>query len=199
MTTQLSRSVRLFLLVAAAVFLTLLGLTQTTQTALAHTRVEVGPYAIVVGWLAEPPIVGERNALTIEITENELPVTGAEATLDVEVLYGGRTWRVNMNPTNTPGLYTATLFPTVRGQYTVRLFGTLPNAEVDVPVDPEEVLPASNLQFPQPLPDTIALQEQVNQLQAELQSARTLSYLGGGVGLLGVVLGLVGLLRRRPG
>ncbi len=199
MTTQLSRSARLFLLVAAAVFLTLLGLTQTTQTALAHTRVEVGPYAIVVGWLAEPPIVGERNALTIEITENELPVAGAEATLDVEVLYGGRTWRVNMNPTNTPGLYTATLFPTVRGQYTVRLFGILPNAEVDVPVDPEEVLPASNLQFPQPLPDTIALQEQVTQLQTELQSARTLSYLGGGVGLLGVVLGLVGLLRRRPG
>ena len=199
MTTQLSRSVRLFLLVAAAVFLTLLGLTQTTQTALAHTRVEVGPYAIVVGWLAEPPIVGERNALTIEITENELPVAGAEATLDVEVLYGGRTWRVNLNPTNTPGLYTATLFPTVRGQYTVRLFGALPNAEIDVPVDPEEVLPASNLHFPQPLPDTIALQEQVNQLQAELQSARTLSYLGGGVGLLGVALGLVGLLRRRSG
>jgi len=199
MTTQLSRSVRLFLLVAAAVFLTLLGLTQTTQTALAHTRVEVGPYAIVVGWLAEPHIVGERNALTIEITENELPVAGAEATLDVEVLYGGRTWRVNLNPTNTPGLYTATLFPTVRGQYTVRLFGALPNAEIDVPVDPEEVLPASNLHFPQPLPDTIALQEQVNQLQAELQSARTLSYLGGGVGLLGVALGLVGLLRRRSG
>jgi hypothetical protein len=61
-----------------------------------------------------------------------------------------------------------------------------------VPVDPEEVLPASNLQFPQPLPDTIALQEQVNQLQAELQSARTLSYLGGGLGLLGIVLGWLG-------
>lgn len=196
MTTQLARSVRLFFLVGTAVFLAVLGLSQSAKTALAHTRVEVGPYAIVVGWLAEPPIVGERNALTIEITENELPVTGAEATLDVEVLYGGRTWRVNMNPTNTPGLYTATLFPTVRGQYTVRLFGALANTEVDVPVDPEEVLPASNLQFPQPLPDTIALQEQVSQLQAELQGARTLSYLGSGLGLLGIVLGVVGLLRR---
>lgn len=199
MKIQLSRSVRIFLLVGTAVFLMAIGFIQTTQTALAHTRVEVGPYAIVVGWLVEPPIVGERNALTIEISENELPVTGAEATLDVEVLYGGRTWRVNMNPTETPGLYTATLFPTVRGQYTVRLFGMLPNTEVDVPIDPEEVLPASNLHFPQPLPDTIALQEQVDQLQAELQSARTLSYVGGGLGLLGIVLGLVGLLRRRSG
>lgn len=103
-----------------------------------------------------------------------------------------------MNPTNTPGLYTATLFPHRARSVTVRLFGTLPNAEVDVPVDPEEVLPARAI-CTQPLPDTIALQEQVNQLQAKLQSARTLSYLGGGVGLLGVVLGLVGLLRRRPG
>lgn len=199
MTTQLSRSIRPFLWIAAAVFLAGIGLTHSTQAALAHTRVEVGSYAIVVGWLVEPPIVGERNALTIEISESELPVTGAEATLDVEVLYGGRTWRVNMNPTETPGLYTATIFPTVRGQYTVRLFGTLPNAEVDVPVDPEEVMPASNLHFPQPLPDTIALQEQVDQLQAELQSARILTYVSGGIALLGFVLGVIGLLRRRSG
>ncbi|MBK8901036.1 MAG: hypothetical protein IPM53_07630 [Anaerolineaceae bacterium] len=199
MTTQLSRRVRMFLLVGAAVFLAGIGLTRSIQTALAHTRVEVGPYAIVVGWLQEPPIVAERNALTIEISEDEQPVTGAEATLDAEVLYAGRTWRVNLNPTETPGLYTATLFPTVRGLYTVRLFGTLPNTDVDVQVDPEEVLPASNLHFPQPLPDTIALQEQVDQLQAELQTARTLAYIGSGVGLLGVLLGVAGLLRRGSG
>jgi hypothetical protein len=153
----------------------------------------------VVGWLQEPPIVGERNALTIEISEDEQPVTGAEATLDVEVLYAGRTWRVNMNPTETPGLYTAVLFPTVRGVYTTRLFGTLPNADVDVELDPEEVLPASNLHFPEPLPDTIALQEQVDQLQADLQTARTWAFVGVGGGVLGIVLGLTALFRRQSG
>jgi hypothetical protein len=197
MTTQLSRNAKLLFLWGTVVFLALLGLTQSTRTALAHTRVEVGPYAMVVGWLQEPPIVGERNALTVEISEDEQPVTGAEATLNVEVLYAGRTWRVNINPTETPGLYTAVLFPTVRGIYTTRIFGTLPNAEVDVQVDPEEVLPASNLHFPEPLPDTIALQEQVDQLQAELQTARLWSFIGVGVGSLGLVLGLVGLLQRR--
>ncbi|WP_420643273.1 hypothetical protein [Candidatus Leptofilum sp.] len=199
MTTQLAHQVRKIVLWGTAVFLALLTLTQTSGTALAHTRVEVGPYAIVVGWLQEPPIVGERNALTIEVTEEKQPVAGAEATLDLEVLYAGRTWRVNMNPTETPGLYTATLFPTVRGAYTVRLFGSLPNAEVDATVDPEEVLPASTLHFPQPLPDTIALQEQVTQLEAELQTARTWSFVGSGAGLAGILLGLVGLLRRRSG
>ncbi|MEZ4595069.1 MAG: hypothetical protein R3D55_28595 [Chloroflexota bacterium] len=197
MTTQLAQHARRFLLWGTAVLIALFTLTQTSHPALAHTRVEVGPYAIVVGWLQEPPIVGERNALTIEITEDEQPVAGAEATLDVEVLYAGRTWRVNMNPTTTPGLYTATLFPTVRGVYTTRLFGTLGSTEIDVELDPEEVLPASNLQFPQPLPDTIALQEQVTQLEAELQTARTWAFVGSGAGLFGIVLGAVGLLRRK--
>ena len=197
MTTQFVQRVRRSFLWGPAVLLALFLLSQTRSTVLAHTRVEVGPYAIVVGWLQEPPIVGERNALTIEISENELPVSGAEATLDVEVLYAGRTWRVNMNPTETPGLYTATLFPTVRGVYTTRLFGTLGSTAVDVQVDPEEVLPASNLQFPQPLPDSIALQEQVDQLQAELQTARTWAFVGSGAGLFGIVLGFLGLLRRK--
>ena len=199
MTTQFNQWMKRFFWWGTAVFLALFTLSQTSQTALAHTRVEVGPYAIVIGWLQEPPIVGERNALTLEITEDEQPVSGAEATLDVEVLYAGRTWRVNMNPTTTPGLYTATLFPTVRGVYTTRLFGTLGSTEVDVELDPEEVMPASNLQFPQALPDTITLQEQVNQLQAELQAARTWAFVGNGAGLFGIVLGLVGLLRRKSG
>ena len=180
-----------------AVFLALIGLTNSTHMALAHTRVEVGPYAFVIGWVQEPPIVGERNALIIEITEDEQPVSGAEAALDVEVLYAGRTWRVNMNPTETPGLYTAVLFPTVRGTYTTRVFGTLEDIDIDVELDPEEVLPANILQFPQPLPDTIALQEQVDQLQSDLQSARTWAFVGAGGGGLGIVLGLFGLLRRK--
>ena len=40
------------------VFAGLLG-----QSALAHTRVEVGPDVLIVGWENEPVIVGERNAI----------------------------------------------------------------------------------------------------------------------------------------
>ncbi len=197
MTKRFTQMIRPFLFWGTAVFLAIISLTQTANIALAHTRVEVGPYALVAGWLQEPAIVGERNALTLEITKNDVPFSGAEADLDVEVLYAGRTWRVNMNPTETPGLYTADLFPTVRGQYTVRLFGSLEETDVDVQLDPEEVLPASNLHFPQPLPDPIAMQEQIDLLQTELQTARTWSYVGAGGGGLGILLGLVSLLRKR--
>ncbi|MCP4417101.1 MAG: hypothetical protein GY805_10790 [Chloroflexi bacterium] len=197
MNTRQAHTIRPFFLWGTAVFLALIGLTQSTEVTLAHTRTEVGPYAIVVGWLQEPAIVGERNALTIEITEDEQPFAGAEVTLDVEVLYAGRTWRVNMNPTETPGLYTADLFPTVRGVYTVRLFGLLESTEVDVQIDPEEVFPASNLHFPQPLPDPIGLQEQIDLLQTELQTARRWSFVGVGAGGLGILLGFIGFLKRK--
>lgn len=188
-------SLRWSWLTAVCLSLLLLGLIR--QTALAHTRVEVGPYAIVVGWLAEPPIVGERNALTIEITEDEAPVTGAEAALDVELVYAGNIFRTNLNPTETAGLYTAELFPTVRGQYTARLFGSLGETEIDVELEPEEVFPASRLHFPEPQPDPRELEQEITSLQNELQSARTLAYVGMGVGLLGILLAGVSLLRQR--
>ena len=87
MTIQLSRTVKMLFGWTTAVFLALICLSFATNTALAHTRVEVGPYAFVIGWLQEPAIVGERNALTIEITEDEQPVSGAEATLVAYVMY----------------------------------------------------------------------------------------------------------------
>jgi len=160
---------------------------QKVGLVLAHTRVEVGPYAIVVGWLVEPPVVGERNAVTIEIHEDDVPVTGVEATLDAEFIYGGQVFRANLNPTETPGLYTAEIFPTVRGQYTVRLFGSIGDVEIDEALEPEEVFPASRIQFPEAQPDPRQLQLQITMLEAEVQLARTLA-------LVGLVAGVVGLL-----
>ncbi len=53
-------------ILALLLALTIIILSQ--RTALAHERVEIGPYVIVVGWVNEPAIVGERNALFLEIT-----------------------------------------------------------------------------------------------------------------------------------
>jgi hypothetical protein len=165
--------------------------------AYAHTRVEIGPYIVVVGWQNEPVIAGERNALVFEISEGEEAVNGVEATLDAQVLYGGRSMTANLAPTSTPGLYRAELFPTVRGQYTVRLFGTLGDTPVDELIEPEEVLPAGQLHFPEALPDTLELQQQLNGLQGQVQGLRTAAFAGTGLGLLGLLVGAIGLLRRR--
>lgn len=167
------------------------------STVLAHTRVEIGPYVVVVGWLHEPPIVGERNSLVFEISAEDQPVTDAAASLNIQVLYGGRSFTSSLVPTETPGLYTAELLPTVRGQYEVRLTGKLGDTEVDQVIQPEEVFPASRLEFPEALPDTIEMQQQLDDMQSQLQSARILALTGMGLGVLGLVLGVVGVVRRR--
>jgi hypothetical protein len=182
------------------VALLLLGI--AARPLLAHSRVEIGPYAVVVGWLHEPPIVGERNALVIEISEGDVPVEGAEASLDVELLYAGRTFRTNLTPSLTPGVYTAELFPTVRGQYALRLFGSIGDLEVDETVEPEEVFPASRIQFPESQPDAgelqRAFQADLSALESQLQTARLLAIIGIVAGLLGASLAAYALWKRPP-
>lgn len=167
------------------------------RSAKAHTRVEVGPYAIVVGWLVEPPVIGERNAVIVEVHEDEMPVAGVEATLDTEFLYGGQVFRANLNPTETPGLYTAEIFPTVRGQYEVRLFGSINDFAIDEVLQPEEVFPASRIQFPEAQPEPRDLQQQIMMLEAEVRSSRLLAMVGLATAALGVIVGTVGIVTGR--
>ncbi len=171
----------------AVLFLTLFGIGAAADTAQAHTRAEIGPYVAIVGWEIEPPIVGERNQIVVILHEGETPVIGAEASLAAEVLYAGRSFRSNLIPTVTPGYYHIEILPTVRGQYSVRLFGTLGDMEIDEVVDPEPVFAAERLQFPETQPEPRELVQRLDALEDDLQTARTLA-------LAGVVVGVIGLL-----
>lgn len=168
----------------------------TAHPAYAHSRVEIGPYVIVIGWENEPVIVGERNALVLEVTADGAPVEGLEGLLDLTVFYGGRSFIGQLAPTNTPGLYAAEIFPTLRGQYEVQLVGQIGDEAVDVILEPEEVLPADVLQFPEVQPDPGALATQIEDLETRLKTASTLAYAGLGAGIIGAGLGLYSLLRR---
>jgi len=180
-----------------AVLLAAAGLIVVSQTAKAHTRIEVGPYVIIIGWLNEPPIVGERNALTVEISEDEEPVVGVESTLDAELIFGPETYRVNLNPTTTPGLYTAEIFPTVRGQYELRLFGSIEDLEIDETAEPEELAPASRIQFPEPLPDGRDLQKEISALENEVQTTRTFAYIALGLAVVAGLVAIASLILKR--
>ena len=190
---------RLFSWFGASFLLVLFWLAAATPITFAHGSTQVGPYNLVVGWVNEPPIVGERNAILLIVTEDATgePVVGVEATLDAEVIYGAKTFSGNLNPTTTPGEYTLELIPTVRGQFNLHLSGTIGETEVELTTEPEEVFAAARLQFPEAPPDTLALTEQITTLTDELQQARTLALAGIGLGFIGLVLGLIGLWRRK--
>jgi hypothetical protein len=179
-----------------------LFLLATPHQTLAHTRVEVGDYVLIVGWQEEPVIVGERNAIVVEVhrlvanSDNEAPVDGVESTLDLELIYAGNKFRANINPTERAGVYTAEVYPTVRGQYTVRLFGSIEGTEIDETLNPEEVSSASRLQFPEAEPDPFTLQSRIDALEAELRMSRLFAYAGVLIGLVGTILGAVGIRKK---
>lgn len=168
-----------------------------TRPALAHERSEVGPYVVITGWEIEPVIVGERNAIVMEITEGGRPAIGLETGLKLQVSYGGRTFLGNLEPTGEPGHYHMPILPTVRGQYEVLLTGSVAGVDINGVIEPEEVLPASALQFPEAPPDNVTLAERLGGLADEIQTVQKLAIAGIALGLIGLVLSGMNLLRRR--
>jgi hypothetical protein len=121
------------------------------QTAFAHTTIHVGNYDVEVGWVDEPPIVGQRNAVVVNVTNN----SAADAQVDiskltVDVSYGGQTKTLTLQPLSedTKNQYVAPILPLVAGQYTVQLRGQLDTTNISSDVTPEEVVPAETLAFP---------------------------------------------------
>jgi hypothetical protein len=184
-------------LITAAVLAFLFLFVLDTRLALAHTRIEVGPYVIVIGWENEPVVVGERNALLFEVSQDDEPVEGLEGTLEIAVLYGGQTFTGNLQPGPAPGTYTVEILPTVRGQYSVQLTGMIEDLEIDEIVEPEEVLPATVLQFPESPPDARELQASIDELASQLQTVMILAIAGLGLAVAGIGLAAVSLLKSR--
>jgi hypothetical protein len=171
-----------------------------TSVALAHTALKIGPYTVEVGWVDEPPIVGEKNAVFISITNDDTgkPVEGV-GTLNVTVSTGGKERQLELRPLSEdqPGQYAADFIPTRRGTYTVKLSGQIEQTDVITSTDIEEVVQATSLQFPEPVPDAQTISQSVSQAQSAVSTANTTALIALVVGISGVALGSAALLRSR--
>ena len=136
-----------------ACLIALMALLTSYQTVLAHETITVGDYEIEIGWANEPPVVGQRNAIEINVSNTssgEAQPVEDVSSLVVSVSYGGETKTLTLQPAgeDTSGQFVAPILPTVPGQYSLLLDGTLGDTAVDAEVEPEEVQPADTLQFP---------------------------------------------------
>ena len=177
-----------------ACLITLIALLSRYQLVLAHESVTVGNYEIEYGWVNEPVIVGQLNAIVVNVSDTSSgsaqPVEDVSA-LVVTVSYGGqsKTLALQLLGEDTPGQFVAPILPTIPGQYTLIFSGKLGDTDVNnVEVEPEEVETADALQFP-------------NVTSAE-QSANTgitnwLIYLSLLIGLIALGLGVMGLRKAR--
>lgn len=162
--------------------LALLALIFNFQFALAHESITVGDYTLEIGWLSEPPVAGQHNAIVVHVsTTDEQPVEDVSS-LTVTISYGGQDKTLALEPVDehSPGQFMAPLVPTVPGQYTVKFGGSLGETTfVDAHVEPEEVQPADTLEFPN-----------ADAMQQESSTFGTTEWLA----IAGLVSGLAGLI-----
>ena len=189
--------------------------------ALAHETAKAGDLALEVGWGTEPAYVGQLNSVQLIVAHaaDGDPINDPGARLTAAVSYGDQSQEFPLAPTydaeagtGTPGEYAALVIPTAPGDYTFHITGTVEGVKVDVEVasSPKTFSPvedASAAQFPVKVPGTeqvaqkldaeLARVATIDDVSAEVSSAKTLGYVGIAVGAVGVVLAVVALLRRR--
>ena len=167
----------------------------------AHEAVDSGNYHFEIGWVSEPVIVGERNALDLFVAPKAQPdqgLAGVEATLQFTVEYGGVNQSYDLVPVeNEPGHYTAAFIPTRLGQYTFHLTGQIKDEKIDVSVKPEEVVAAGKLAFPEAQPAVADLQAQLAAAQSQTNEALLVAVSGLAFGLVGLVFALYGLVKKK--
>ena len=160
------------------------------QLALAHESITVGKYTVEIGWLSEPPIVGQQNAIVVNVstTADQQPVEDV-STLTVTISYGGQNKTLTLQPLgeDTPGQFVAPVLPTVPGEYTVILGGTLGDTAVDAETQVEEVQPAATVQFP-----SVNSEQQ----SADLGVMHWLIYLSLMIGMIALILSVMALRGR---
>ena len=127
-----------------------LALILNVQPALAHESITVGDYTLEVGWLSEPPVVGQHNAIVVNVTTGEEQPVEDISSLTLTISYGGQQKTLTLEPVDehSPGQYMAPILPTVAGEYSVIFGGMLGDTAVDAETHVEEVQTADTLAFP---------------------------------------------------
>ena len=188
--------------------LLLLALLALPLVASAHQTVTNSGYDIEYGWVNEPVIINQPNAVVINITKHSDTTTSTAATpADVDVSglvisasYGGQIKTLKLQPLaeDTPGQFVAPMMPTVAGKYSIQLSGKIDGTDIQtIQVEPEEAQPPSVVQFPT-VPDTAAaLGARLDAAQAQASTAQIIAIVGLVLGLVGTAVGVYGLMRKR--
>jgi hypothetical protein len=156
---------------------------------LAHEGRELGDYNISFGWRNEPAFSGLMNGPDLYISlpepvENQQELLeGLEVAVQVEVSFGPESRTLTLEPDfpfyeEFDGVgyvnYVADLIPTLPGDYTFRVFGTIGELEVDetfTSLDGEfsTIEPVTDYMFPEAgIVDTAALLARIEALEARL-------------------------------
>ncbi len=184
----------------------------SASPAAAHETRKVGDYEFVVGWYDEPAFAYQKNGPEVTITgaRGKPVVKGVD--LQVEIRFGTETRTAELEPAfvvgvfGEPGNYNTDIYPTRAGTWTFRIFGTVEDQQVNEtftsgPDTFGDIEDPGEVAFPVEDPSNAELADLVEQARTEstdeVLSARTFGYVGTGVGILGLIVAVIALIRSR--
>ena len=149
--------------------LSLLLIPSVAGTAYAHTVDAVGEYRVEIGWMNEPVVSGETNALELYVspltTCPEIPIPlecansqefqngieGLRKLLKVQFVYD-KTQTITLplvNDHDIPGKYYAFITPTVSGYFQANLIGKILDTPANLSMHPPPIAERSYIEFPE--------------------------------------------------
>jgi len=190
--------------------------------AYAHTIDSVGEYRVEIGWMNEPVVSGETNAIEFYVSPLEPNldlkdqvfkngILGLKKTVKIQLVYKDENIMLPLSPDhNIPGKYYAFINPTVSGFYQANILGNIEDTPISLSMHPPKVEERSYIEFPEPTDLTLnqiidghtALIEDIQNLK---ESVKTLEdknstdgeYVGIGLGFIGIIIAVAALVRSK--
>ena len=187
-----------------------------------HTVDSVGEYRVEIGWMTEPVVSGETNAIEFYVSPLEPGleledqvfkngISDLKKTIKVKLIYKDENITLPLSPDhNIPGKYYAFVNPTVSGFYQANILGTIVDTPISLSMHPPKVEERSYIEFPEPSDITVtqmidghtALIEDVGDLKKSIiilenNQFNNMGYVGVGVGVIGIIIAIIALVKSK--
>ena len=151
------------------IIILLLIILGSTGIAYGHTVDSVGDYRVEIGWMNEPVVSGETNALELYVSplttcpdisiplecansqEFQNGIEGLRKLLKIQFVYD-KTQTITLplvNDHDIPGKYYAFITPTVSGYFQANLIGKILDTPANLSMHPPPIAERSYIEFPE--------------------------------------------------
>ena len=183
-----------------------------------HTVDAVGEYRVEIGWMNEPVVSGETNAIEFYVSplitcpeisevskcaesqEFQNGILDLRKTVKIKLMYKDESITLPLSPDhNIPGKYHAFVNPTVSGFYQANILGTIIDTPISLSMHPPKVSERAYIEFPEPSDITItqmidghtALIEDVSDMKESINNLEKNQ--SNNMGYAGIGAGIIGI------
>lgn len=184
-----------------------------------HTVDAVGEYRVEIGWMSEPVVSGETNAIEFYVSpliacpeiseaskcaesqEFQNGISDLRKTVKIQLIYKDERITLPLSPDhNIAGKYFAFINPTVSGFYQANILGSIEDTPISLSMHPPKVEERSYIEFPEPSDLTVtqmidghtALIEDVSDMKESINNLEKKE--SDNIGYVGIGAGVIGIV-----